>query len=67
MLLLLNAYTFYIETDLSDYIGEWVAIVNREIVSHKKDVKEVYKEAKQKYPGKRPLLARVPEEKALIF
>ncbi|GCC11300.1 hypothetical protein IPdc08_01351 [archaeon] len=62
-----NSYALYIEADLSDYTGEWVAVVNREIVSHKKDIKEVYKEAKEKYPGKRPLLARVPEEKALIF
>lgn len=63
----MESYAFYIEANLEDYVGKWIAIVDKEIVAHGKDVKKIYKEAKKKYPNKRPLLAKVPEEKALIF
>ncbi len=62
-----DPYAYYIEADLSAYTGEWVAIVNDKVVSHSRDIKKAYREAKEKYPDKRPLLAKVPEEKALIF
>jgi len=62
-----DPYAYYIEVDLSAYTGEWIAIIDDKIVSHDKDIKKVYREAKERFPGKRPLLAKVPEEKALIF
>ena len=62
-----ESYNYYIETDLSKYVGEWIAIVDKTIVSHDKSAKKAYKEATEKYPKMRPLLAKVPTEKALIF
>lgn len=62
-----DPYAYYIEADLSAYTGEWVAIVNDKVVSHSRDIKEAYREAKEKYPDKRPVLAKVPEKEALIF
>jgi len=55
------------ETDLSSYIGKWIAICNNEIVASGKDVKKVHKEAKTKFPKKRPLITRVPDKETMIF
>jgi len=62
-----SSYGYYIKTDLEKYLGEWIVIIDDDVVAHGKDVKKVYNDAKAKYPRKRPLLAKVPEEKALIF
>jgi len=60
-------YELFLKSDISRYIGEWVAICDKKIVSHGKDVKEVVKEANLKCPGKRPLIVRVPEKETMIF
>ena len=60
-------YAFFMKTDISRYIGEWVAICNQEIVSHGKDVKKVFNEAKEKCPKEKPLLTRIPGKETMIF
>ena len=60
-------YEFFMETNLDDYIGQWVAVCNQKIVSHGKDVKKVFREAKALCPNERPLLTRVPEKETMIF
>ncbi|RLI80403.1 succinyl-CoA synthetase subunit alpha [Archaeoglobales archaeon] len=64
---IIDSYTYYLNTDLSKYIGYWIAIVDDEIASYGKNAKEVYEEAKKKYPSKKPLLAKIPKERTLIF
>jgi len=63
----MNNYQFFMKTDLNDYIGQWVAICQQKIVSHGKDPKKVFKEAKKKCPKERPLLTRVPDKETMIF
>ncbi len=60
-------YQFYLNTDVKDYIGEWIAICESKIVSHGKDVKKVFEEAKKKCPHARPLVTRVPDKDTMIF
>lgn len=36
------------------YIGEWIAICGQKIVSHGKNVKKVFEEAKKSVPQKDP-------------
>ena len=60
-------YQFFMKANIDSYIGQWVAICNQKIVSHGKDVKKVFKEAKEKYPTERPLLTRVPDKETMIF
>ena len=55
------------KTDLDSYIGEWVAICDQKIVSHGKDVKKVFEEAKKKHPKERPFLTRIPDKETMIF
>ena len=60
-------YQYYLKTNISNYIGEWIAICDKKIVAHGKDVKKVFKEAKLKHPKERPLLTRVPDKETMIF
>ncbi|HVP22722.1 MAG TPA: DUF5678 domain-containing protein [Conexivisphaerales archaeon] len=46
--------------ELSPYLGEWVAIVDFEIVSHGEDQETVMKAAVAARPGSEPFLMRVP-------
>ncbi|MFA5174515.1 MAG: DUF5678 domain-containing protein [Candidatus Pacearchaeota archaeon] len=62
-----NNYELFMKTDVSRYIGEWVAICDGKIVSHGKKVKEVLNQATSKCPGKKPLIARIPEQETMIF
>ena len=55
------------QTDMSRYIGQWVAICDQKVISYGKNVKEVFRKAKEKCPAKRPLLTKVPEKETMIF
>ena len=60
-------YEFFIDANLEKYIGEWIAICDNKVVSHGKNVKNVFEEATQRCPGKKPLLSKVPTKSAMIF
>ena len=60
-------YSFYIQTDMSSYIGEWVAVLGDRVIAHGKNIKEVVKIAQGLSKGKKFLLARVPDQEAMIF
>lgn len=60
-------YQFYMRENVDSYIGQWVAICHQKIVSHGKDVKKVFNEAKKKCPNERPLITRVPDKESMIF
>ncbi len=60
-------YQFFMKKNMNQHIGEWVAICNEQVVSHGKDVKKVFQEAKQKCPKERPLITRIPDKETMIF
>jgi len=60
-------YKFFMKASMDAYIGQWIAICDEKVVSHGKDAKKVFKEAKTKYPKKRPLLTKIPEKETMIF
>ena len=60
-------YEWFVKTDLSDYEGEWVATLDQKVVAHGNDAEVVYKEAKAKYPEKKPSLAKIPTGDTLIL
>ena len=43
-------YEFYINADLSEYAGKWIAIVEGKVVASGDRADTVYDEAKRKYP-----------------
>ena len=60
-------YQFFMKTNVDQYIGQWVAICNEQIISHGANVKKVFNEAKLKCQHKKPFLTRVPDKETMIF
>lgn len=60
-------YTFFLETDTSEYKGKWIAVSNNKIIAVGKDVKQVSEKAKESVGSNKFLLIRVPSEETLIF
>ena len=60
-------YDYFMQTDVSEFIGEWIAICDNEIVAHGKEINQVVKIATKNSRGKKFLLARVPSGETMIF
>lgn len=60
-------FEFYVKADLSKYEGKYVAIVGDKVAASGDNAKEVLEEAEREFPGKKPLLAKVPKAEALIL
>lgn len=60
-------YQFFMEADISNYIGEWIAILEDKIIAHGKNLREVTEKAQKVSKGRKFLLARVPSEETMIF
>jgi len=46
---------------------EWIATLNQKVIAHGNDAEIVYKEAKAKFPTKKPSLAKIPSGDTLIL
>jgi len=62
-----KSYEFYINNDLSEYSGKWVAIVDEQVVASGDNAKTVLEEAQKKFPDRMPLLAKIPKQEVLIL
>ena len=60
-------FEFFVKTDISKYRGQYVAIVGDKVVASGENAKKVLEEAARMFPGKTPLLAKIPREEALIL
>jgi len=60
-------YEQEISADLSNFIGEWVIIVDKKVVEHGENLKGIFKEVKEKYPNRKLLIGKVPEKGNLIL
>jgi len=55
-------YEWFIGTNLDEYIGKWVAIVNKQVIASSKNVKDVLKKVNEEYPKATPFIAKIPEK-----
>ena len=60
-------YEFYINADLSEYAGKWIAIVDGKVVASGDRADEIYEEARKRYPGKRIAIDKVPTDDVLVL
>ena len=60
-------YEFYINADLSEYAGKWIAIVDGKVVASGDRADIVMREAEKKYPDEEIDLAKVPTDDLLIL
>jgi len=52
---------------ITEYEGEYIAIIEDEIVTHGKDAKKVYSTTKERFPQKKIFLGQVPRKEAMIL
>ena len=60
-------FEFLSVTDTSEYADKWIAVVGQKIIASGDDLKQVYKEAKEKSGKKEPLFMRVPKEQETLI
>jgi len=60
-------YSYYMKADLSQFIGEWIAICDEKVIAHDSNFKKTFEKAKELCPNKRPLLTKVRTEDTMIF
>ena len=60
-------YEFYINADLSEYAGKWIAIVDGKVVASGDRADEVIDKVRREYPNKKFLISKVPEPGMLIL
>lgn len=53
-------YQTYLKLDLSQYVGQWIAIFKDKIIMHGANPKKVYEEAMKISDNKQVMLVRVP-------
>jgi Family of unknown function (DUF5678) len=59
-------YDWYVNADLSEFAGRWVAIVNKQVIASNPDPRKLVEEIQGKHPGTKPLLAKVSEEVMIL-
>ena len=52
---------------LGDCVHQWIAIVEHELVAKGQSAKEVYDEAKRRYPTKTPFIMKVPTDEVMLL
>jgi hypothetical protein len=60
-------YEWFINMDFSKYAGKWIATLDKKVVVEGDYADAVYKEAKNKFPGKKPSLAKIPTGDTLVL
>lgn len=60
-------YEYFMKLDTTPYIGEWVGICDKKIVSHSKSFKEAYTQAKKACKGSKPFVAMVPPNQTMLL
>jgi len=62
-----SSYETYLHTNLSQHKGKWIVLFNEHIIAIGDDIKKILKEASEKYPNKKFMLAKVPSEETMIY
>ena len=63
----MNNFDYFVNSDLSDFVGSWVAILDGKVVASGKNFREVAERVDKEFPKKKALLTRVPEKIAHIL
>jgi hypothetical protein len=53
-------YDTFLYSNLENYKGKWIVILDKSIIAFGDDIKKLLEEASKKYPGKKFMLAKVP-------
>lgn len=62
-----DEYDYFAKADLSAYQGEWVAICNRKVISHSKNLNETIEKAREVCGSQLPLYTMIPTPASLLL
>ncbi|MBW2078214.1 MAG: succinyl-CoA synthetase subunit alpha [Deltaproteobacteria bacterium] len=62
-----KTYEWFLEADLSEYEGKYIAIIKENLFFAGDDPEELYKKAQKEYPDHEIVLWKVPSGDTLIF
>ncbi|MCK5602338.1 succinyl-CoA synthetase subunit alpha [Candidatus Pacearchaeota archaeon] len=60
-------YSAFLTANLEKYKGKWIILCDEHVVASGENIKKIVDEAQEKWPDKKFLLARVPEEGTMIL
>lgn len=60
-------YVMSLGDKLGEYVEKWIVVLDNKIVASGEDLKEVYKEAKEKHPQKTLFVMKVPADKVMVL
>jgi hypothetical protein len=60
-------YDFFIQEDLSEYAGRYVAIHDRKVQASGTNLRELYELMKRRFPGVIPFIAEVQSGQAMVL
>ncbi len=52
-------YDWFIETDLDEYSGKWIAIENKKVLDCDAKIGDLLKRIKDRHPKARPMFSRI--------
>ena len=59
-------YEWYLKNDLSQYAGEWVAILDKKVIAHDKNLNKIISNIRNKYINKKPLITKVKNKISIV-
>lgn len=59
-------YEWFLKEDLSKFSGNWIAIINKKVVAHDKNVGKIIEEVKEKFPTKKPLITKIRNKLSIL-
>ena len=62
-----SEFEWYSKTDLSEYAGKWVVILDNKVVFSGKSLNEPLAKFKKAYPKKKPFIVKIPQSNVLLW
>jgi hypothetical protein len=65
----LNEYDYLMsaQNEIKDYVGLWIAIVDRKIVAKGDSARQVLKQVREEYPDREPFITKIPKNKVMLL
>ncbi|MFH1778314.1 MAG: DUF5678 domain-containing protein [Candidatus Omnitrophota bacterium] len=57
----------FLKLDTSKFVNQYVVIVNKKLFATGQDIERMLKKAREKYPGKIPFVAKIPDKELLVL
>jgi len=59
-------YEWFLDADLQQYGGQWVAILNQQVIAHNQDIGKLMDEAKASFPNTSPFITKIRRKLSIL-